>query len=245
MMRRIEITGREIILAIIAFVILTAVGLFISNGVYDKSQENNDKYFKALKVDNDSDTFQYAINTQVGKTLAEGEVKTVDPIKVDGLKGSYFALVRDTERYTQHTRQVSYKCGKRTCYRTETYWTWDVINSDTYMSKKAKFLGGEYASEDLNAVNNSYISTVSAGFHLRYKYYGTPAKFKGVLYTDTKNSKLNDSYFHHGAELKPLMEKKEKEAEKDAIIFLIVWEIISAGLAIGYTLLDNKFINGR
>lgn len=243
-MNNVEITKREISIAIIIFIILSAIGLFITNGIHDRSMVENDKYFKALKIDNDANMFNYALGTQIGGTLTFGKVSTVDPVEVDQLKGKHFSVTRETERYTKHTRQVSYKCGERTCHRTETYWTWDHIATDEYKSKTVKFMGGEYDAQHFR-INEKYQSTVSAGFHLRYKFYSAPTKFKGVLYTHTRDGKLNDSKFFHNYNIAELMEKKEGEAEKNATIFLVIWEIISIGLAFAYTLLDNKFINGR
>lgn len=240
----IEITLRESIIVIFIFGMTTIIGFFIAGNIYDSSTEDNEKYFKALKVDNDAATFKYALETEVGNLISYGKVSTPEPVTSKDLDGKYYSIKRVTERYTQHTREESYKCGKNTCYRTEVYWTWDVIDTDETKAKEFKFLGETFKSDLVDLTNNKYNDTVSAGFHLRYQYYTTPVAFSGSMYSKAKDKTIKNNEFYHDKKIKELTGDKEKEADNNVLIFWILWSILGLALGFGFTVLDNKFLNG-
>lgn len=239
-----EITLRETIIAILILGVTTTIGFFVSDSIYSNATEENEKYFKATKVDNDEEMFNYLIDTEAGKMLSYGKIEVVDPVESKDLKGKFLSIVRETERYTQHTRQVSYKCGNSTCHRTETYWTWDHVNTDTHKAKEFKFLGEKFKTSIVKLENNSYNDTVSAGYHLRYKYYTTPYKFEGLMYSEAKDKTIKNNEFYHKKAIKEFIDNKKDEADNYVIVFWIFWTIFGIVLGFGYTLLENKFLNG-
>ena len=92
------ITKREIFVAIIITLILVGLGFIISGAIENGINENNEKYFKALKIDNDEEMFRYAIKTNVGYTLAQGRVKAVDGVSIDDISGKYLKIKKVKEK---------------------------------------------------------------------------------------------------------------------------------------------------
>lgn len=70
------ITKREILVSIIIVLILITLGLFISNAIENGIEEDNEKYYKSLKIDNNEETFKYAIDTNIGYVLASRKSKS-------------------------------------------------------------------------------------------------------------------------------------------------------------------------
>ena len=83
------ITRREILVCIAITLVLIGIGFLISGVIENGINENNEKYFKALKIHNDEEMFKYAIKTNVGYTLAQGKVKAVDGVSIDDILGKY------------------------------------------------------------------------------------------------------------------------------------------------------------
>ena len=49
-------------------------------------------YNKTLKIDNDKDTFKYAIDTDIGNVLVYGKFNVDNGVKLDELKQDYMAI---------------------------------------------------------------------------------------------------------------------------------------------------------
>ena len=71
-----EITKREILVSVSIILILMTIGLFISNAIETGIEEKNEKYYKSLKIDNNEETFKYAIDTNIGYVLANRQSKS-------------------------------------------------------------------------------------------------------------------------------------------------------------------------
>lgn len=75
-----EVTKGEIIVCIIAFIIWTTIGIMISNQITYHTIDSNQRYYKALKFDQDREAFEYAMKTSSGEALVYGDFKTEVPI---------------------------------------------------------------------------------------------------------------------------------------------------------------------
>ena len=85
------VTKREILVCISITIILIAIGFFIHNCIENFTNEKNEKYFKALKIENNADMFDYAIKTNTGYTFIQGKVEGIEPVQKD-INGKYLAL---------------------------------------------------------------------------------------------------------------------------------------------------------
>lgn len=242
----IEITKREALLSVVGVLILTGLGFFIATSIHDKVWTDNEKYFKALSIDNDADTFDYALETEVGNALSFGRVTANEPVTDKLIKGGYYAIQKDEEHYTMHTRTVSYKCGKKsTCHRTETYWTWDFVDRESKATKTFKFLGKDFDRKKVDFHNYEYTDTVKTSPHVRYVFSTIPKSFTGTLFANISDNTIKDTNFFHNMDIKSVKQSKEKSADHWVIGFWWMWGILITTLVIIFVALDNRYINGK
>lgn len=78
--RNFTITKREILVSIVIAALMIMFGFLISTQWSESQQESDIKYNKAIQIDNDTDLFQYGINTNVGNAFVYGELKAVDSV---------------------------------------------------------------------------------------------------------------------------------------------------------------------
>lgn len=243
-MRDVEFTFREILVSVLIILAMIALGLFIANGIHDSATEDSEVYFKALKVDNDPDLFDYAIRTEVGDTLSYGTFKANEPVKDKLIDGEYFAIRKTEEHYTMHTRTVSYKCGKSTCTRTETYWTWDSVGTETEHTKSFNYLGADFNFDKVDFSNYKYKEKVKTEPNVRYVFDVIPKEFNGTLYAKAKDKTISKTTLFYGEKIKSVMEAKETQADRYTLIFWICWGFLIVVIVVIFAVLDNRYLNG-
>ena len=67
--RNFTITKREILVSIVIAALMIMFGFLISTKWSESQQESDIKYNKAIQIDNDTDLFQYGMDTNVGICL--------------------------------------------------------------------------------------------------------------------------------------------------------------------------------
>lgn len=187
-----EITKREVLASIAIIAMLLIVGLGMSDKISDKIADKNEKYNKAIKIES-KELFDYGMRTDVGNAFVYGELKAVDPVTYPEINGEYIFIEKVTEEYTRHTRTVTTADSKgKTHTKTEEYWTWDEIDSESKHSKELMFYGIKFPYKKIYIPEMKYIDTISAGYHLRDVFYGTKAKHKGTIFTKLKDGTISD-----------------------------------------------------
>lgn len=263
-----EITKREILVSIIGIVILLSIGLLINNAITYKSIAKKELYNKTLKIDNDKDTFKYAIDTNIGNVLVYGNFNIKNGVKIDELKQDYMAIKKETERYTKHTREVCNKCGEKTCCHTEDYYTWNTIDTkkeyvDTisflninfrfkqfsnYEYKRLNLNSDVVSDKHINKIRQNYIYDNNNFFtrvgDLRYKYYVVGKSFNGSVLAKAKNKTLEPineskiSIFHNT--INKILEEIKKELTVIKVVFWIIY-IILIGVGVGYFIYQDNY----
>lgn len=244
-MSNFEVTKRELAVGVVILLIMISIGFYISNVIHNYYSEKNEEYFKALKIDNQENIFQHAINTDVGSILSHGEIQSVKPVKDELIKGEYFSIVKAKEVYTMHTRTESYKCGKRRCHRTVTYWTWDQVSKEKFTADKFKYLGLEFDSGVIELNNHKKTDTVQLNALERYVFYTIPKNFNASIFAKVKHNKLSDTKVYYEENIVTIIQEKEKQADNSTMIFWIVWIVLAIALIIGFVALDNKYLNNK
>lgn len=122
-----EITKREILASVSIIAIMLLIGSLLSAKISNWQMDRNEKYNKAVKIENNTDLFRYGMDTNVGNAFVYGELKAVDTVTYPEIGGKYMYVEKVKEKYTKHTRRVKHKSGDHTYYTTETYWTWNEI----------------------------------------------------------------------------------------------------------------------
>src|SRR5688572_23745506 len=85
-------------------VFLTFVGTWIEAKIIDGAERKSQMYQTAIQTKNDNE-FNYSIDTQQGRVLAEVTVKPVDKVKFPEMNKEFPAVIKTEETYTQHSRQ--------------------------------------------------------------------------------------------------------------------------------------------
>lgn len=265
-------TKREILFSIIILFLMIGIGFFISNKISNYVAEKNEVYYQSTKIDNNSDEFKYAIKTNLGNCLAYGEFSAVEDVSISELNDKYFAIEKETERYTMHTRVVYHRSGKTTYTTTENYYTWDNENTEYKTTDTFEFLGlkfpttklnlGNYQVLDLNkkTVSSKYQSWISGGYlynngdkwasvgDLRFEYSIVPTKFKGSILAKLKDSsvfnvdKVDKQINIENYTIHKLIQHKQDTEDTPVIIFWIVWSVLIIGAIVGFYYIDNKWL---
>lgn len=235
-----EITKREILVSITIVAIMFVIGLMISDNISDRETEENAKYNKAAKIES-KEMFEYGMQTNVGNAFINGELKAVDTVTYPEINGEYMYVEKVKEKYTMHTRTYTVKVGKTTQTRTETYWTWDAIDSESKHSKELEFCGVVLPYKKIDIPGTKYIDTISTGYHLRDVYYGVLAKHKGTIFTKLENNTISDNTnFYENKNIKDTV--KSLESSGGEFLFWFFWIILIGVCVFGFYYIDNRWL---
>ena len=234
------ITKREILVSIVIIALMIMFGFLISTKWSESQQESDIKYNKAIQIDN-TDLFQYGIDTNVGNAFVYGDYKAVDPVSYPDIDGKYMYVRKEKEKYTMHTRTVTTTDSKgHTSTRTETYWSWDYVGEESKECKNVIFCGIEFPSDKIPFPGISYIDTVDGGYHVRYVYYGIQANNKGTIFAKLGNRTIDKAEYYDGLNI----EKTYKRATSHfpMCLFWMMWILLTGGIVFGFYYLDNKWL---
>lgn len=237
-----EITLREIIASITILAIMLIIGILIGDKIEDYHSDKIAVYNKALKV-KEEDIFRYAMNTNVGNAFVEGEFKAVDTVNYDEIDGEYMYIEKVKEKYTMHTRVKTYTVNGKTKTKTETYWTWDVVDKESKTSNNVTYLGVEFPSSKFYLPSDSYITTIKESSKIRYKYYGTPVSHHAVAFVDLRDGTISDKKVSLDtySTTEDILESKQFNIW--IYVFWVVWIALTSALIYGFCYLDNDWLN--
>lgn len=237
-----EITKREIIASISIICFMLLIGLWIHNLINQHVTDKNEMYNKAIHIES-KDLFEYSMNTNVGNAFIYGDMVALKPVSYDEIDGEYMYLKKVKERYTQHTRIVSYKCGKSTCHRTEHYWTWDVVKRDYKMVDKVNFLDHEFNFNQFATPNTTHIKTIKTSPRVRYKYYGVPTELTGTIFANLKDGDIGENVkLHENLDSQATYEYLLHSGKYGLIAFWIIWLCLIGGAVYGFYYLENDWL---
>lgn len=238
-----EITKREVIASISIIAIMLIFGVVISGKISESIMDLNEKYNKAIRIE-DEELFKYGMSTSIGDAFVYGYLEVIDPVIYPEIGGEYSYIEKVKEEYTMHTREVTYTDSKgKTQTRIETYWTWDVVWRENLKSQKAIFLGVEFDFSKFKNLKDSYITTIKESSDIRYKYYGSPAKATGTIFTTLQDNNIgNDIKLYEDMNIEQTYEYLE---EGFGLIFLFwfSWMWLIIGCVYGFYYLDNEWLN--
>lgn len=233
-----EITKREIIASISIIALMLIFGVILSGKISEKIMDSNEKYNKAIKIE-ERELFEYGMGTSIGNAFVYGELEIIDPVTYSEIGGEYSYVEKIKEKYTMHTRRV--KRGKN--YVTQTYWTWDRVGSESIKSQKVTFLGVEFDYSKFKNLEDSYITTIKESSDIRYKYYGSPIKATGTIFTILQDNSIGDDIKLY--ENMDISKTYNYLQEGFGLLFLFwfMWIVIILGLVYGFYYLDNRWLN--
>lgn len=238
------ITKREILASISIIAIMFLVGILISGKISECQMDYNEKYNKAVKIEN-SEMFQYGMDTNVGNAFVYGNLEAVDTVTYPEINGEYIYVEKVTERYTMHTRQVAHTRtinGKtETYYTTEVYWTWDAINREDKMCQEISFCDVKFPSNKIGLPGDKYIDTIMESSDIRYVYYGIETHFTGTIFTELRDKTITDnSKFYENLTIDKTIEYLETDI--GTALFWVFWIIFIGIVVFAFYYHDNNWL---
>jgi hypothetical protein len=241
-----DITLRELLFSIVIILAMITVGFFLSEKIASKSDEANQEYYQAIKIDGDTELFKYGMRTDVGNAFVYGTLEAVDPVSYSELDSSYAYIEKVKERYTRHTRQVAHTItanGKtQTYYTTETYWTWDRVGSEEIHCTKISFCGVEFDYGMIDFPSTYCADTIKESSSIRYKYYVCDTSYDGTVYGRLADNSITGAIFVDGENAEEAMKTMCSYGMVAQVIFWIFW-VFLIGLAVyGFCYFDNQWL---
>lgn len=262
-----EIKRREILFSIIIIALMLTAGFFIKGNVEEWTMEKNEKLFKAVKL-TEPEQFDYGLQTDIGNVVAEGMVATDAPVSLPELRNEYMFVEKITERYTRHVEYYTDSEGKR---RTRTRYSWDYIDGYTLQAAEITFMEQKlkgkmvrfYGNREIDLekeVNPQDRSKISGGYlyerkrisnnvgDLRFKYQAIPIEFKGILIGKAKDGQViglerKKVEIHKDETIKSYMKALEKRAERNGMIFMVIWILVTIGIVIAFYVARNRWLD--
>lgn len=231
-----DLKKSKIFIIIIILVILIVLGCFISSEIKSITNKNNEKYYKAQKIDN-KEYFKDFIETNTGYVLAQGKVQAVEGVSINELEGKYLKIKKVKEQYNKHTRSIKHKINDTVYYTTEEYREWDYMGEEEMHVEIFNFLGVDFNYEKVKFSNDRYKTTMDGEYNTRYKYYIIPSEFETTLFAYVENNTVNDYSFFINKTIDEVIKDKQEEPKIYCVIFWIVW--VSLILIIIFCILDR------
>lgn len=168
-----EVTLGEVLASIVIVLVLVLFGVLISNKITSSIEKGNEKYEGVIQLsENETELFEYSMQTNVGNALVNGKFESETSISLDELQMEYAYIKKIKERYTQKTKVETYEDEDgNTHTKTVTYEEWDTVGSEEYYCDKLVFMGVEFDTKKFDI--SSYTERLSLDSDtISYKYQG-------------------------------------------------------------------------
>lgn len=236
-----EVTKRENLVSIVITALMVMFGFLISTKWSESQQESDIKYNKAIQIDNDTELFQYGMNTSVGNAFVYGELKAVDSVTYPEIGGEYMCVRKVEEHYNMHTQTVTTTDSYGKIHtKTETYWTWDYAGEEDKSCEMINFCGVDFKYSKIPFTDDEYIDTLKGGYHVRFKYYGTPAINKGTIFTNLKDKTINDTKYYNNMDLEETF--RHVITHFPIGLFWLLWIMLIEAAVLSFCYLENKWL---
>ena len=237
-----EITRREVLASVSIIAIMLLIGSLLSAKISNWQMDRNEKYNKAVKIENNTDLFQYGMDTNVGNAFVYGELKSVDTVTYPEIGGAYMYVEKVEEHYNMHTETYTTTDSKgHTQVHTRTYWSWDYAGSEDKEGKEISFCGIKFPIKKIDYPSPDYIETIKESYYVRYKYYGTATEYKGTVFTALKDKTIEDgSSFYEDSKIPEVIDRLESGIWN--VVFWIFWILLTGFAVFGFYYLDNEWL---
>ncbi len=260
------ITKGEISIIVIAFVVWTLLAVVFNNMIKNHTLKANEKYYKAIQIDNDESLFEYAVRTDSGNALVHGNLSAVDTVTIPEITGEYLAVRIEIEKYVQKSKIVEKKDNNgKTIRKKKTWEEWEYYSSSTKTSNDVEFLGIEFPYSKFNIgcfeavelsenISPEYSEKVKWGKlyegstfferigDLRYTFFVIPKTKEVTIFTKLKDKNIYDVKVHYKT-IPEVMEGIEKYKNVPNIIFTILWYVLFVGGAYYFAMQRNAWID--
>ena len=239
-----EVTKREILFSTIILAIMVGLGVWISNSISSALFEKNASVMTAIKIDSDTDKFDYIGRTDAGDFLANGRIITVHPVSIPDISGEYMIIKKIKEEYRLHTRTYTTSDGKgHTTVHTQTYHSWDYVSDEKFIADSLEFLQKRFGMNDIKYHKSlKYHSTSKERNNIRYVYEVFPTYEEGCMIGVCKDKTYNDLTFKANYTYNQIIDKTKNNSTMLIVLYWIVWTIITGLLIWGFYYFANKWL---
>lgn len=246
-----EVTKREIIISIAITAVMLIIGFFVSGKITDIQNDKNAEYQKAVQIE-DLELFRYGMDTNVGNAFVYGELRAIDTVTFNEIGGEYLHVEKIEERYERHEREVTETDSKGKKHtKIEVYYEWETEDRENKHSEKIMFCGVEFPYKKIPYSSDKHIETINSGreyswksgeyVKVRFKYYGTPIKNTGTVYTRLSDGTISDnSRFFKDYTIEQALDSCTSGVGN--IMFWVLWVALTVGAVIGFCYLDNRWL---
>lgn len=240
-----EIKPREIAFSVAIVFVMVALGFLFGSKISDHIAETNEKFTTAAQI-TDDEQFQYALATDFGNVIAYGDLIAEQPVSADDLDGEYAILTKITERYTMHTREVTYTDSKgHTHTRTEIYWTWDRVKREEDSTETFSFMGVSFPADKFSVTAHQQGDTIYDSRLVRHYYEAVDANMVGSIHTQIKDHMIADNNrFYTDAEPQAIVNLAIRQGNIAIILFGVLWIALTGGAVYGFCALENRWLDG-
>lgn len=240
-----EIKPREIAFSVAIVFAMLALGFLLGSKISDHITETNEEFTTATQITDDQQ-FQYALDTDFGNVIAYGKLVAEQPVSADDLDGKYAILTKITERYTRHTRVVTYTDSKgHTHSRTEIYWTWDRVKREEDSTETFSFMGVSFPEDKFSVSTHRQGSMIYDNSKLRHYYEVVDANMVGSICTQIKDHTIADSNrFYADAEPQAVIDLAVRQGNIAILLFWVLWIALTGGAVYGFCALENRWLDG-
>lgn len=244
-MTAMEIKPREMAFSVAIVFVMVALGFLLGSKISDHIAETNEEFTTATQITDDQQ-FQYALDTDFGNVIAYGKLVAEQPVSADDLDGEYAILTKITERYTMHTREVTYTDSKgHTHTRTEIYWTWDRVKREEDNTETFSFMGVSFPTDKFSVSAHRQGSMIYDNSELRHYYEVVDANMVGSIHTQIKDHMIADNNrFYTDAEPQAIVNLAIRQGNIAIILFGVLWIALTGGAVYGFCALENRWLDG-
>ena len=239
-----DLTARELFFSIVIVLVMLTVGFFLSEKIASANDEANQEYYQSIKINADTELFQYGMKTDIGNAFVSGTLEAVGPVSYPDIGGEYAYVEKIIEEYTKHTRIVDDydKDGKKIGSHVETYWEWEQIGRDSIHCESIKFLEVGFPYGTIGFPEPYYINTVNGGYHIRHKYYGCDASYDGTIYAKLADGTINGAQFINGRNTEEAVDYMVESETAGLTMFWFIWITLIGCTVYGFCYLDNRWL---
>lgn len=239
-----NLTVREAVFSIAIFFLMLMLGFFLSEKIASSLDEQNQEYYQAVKIDGDTEVFQYGMRTNIGNAFVSGVLEAVDPVTYPELSGEYAYVEKVREEYTKHTKTVyDYdEDGNKIGSHKETYYTWDVVGREEIHCGSIRFLGVDFDYGKIRLPDSYYLETIKEWSDTRYKYYVVDVSYEGSIYADLRDKTINGAVFIDGCNAHEAEEHMSSGAKWAMVGFWVFWIALTGFAIYGFCYFDNSWL---
>ena len=227
---QIEITRKTVILMILSLCVFFGIGLFLSCGINEKMNENDEKYESALRI-RSNEEFRKALSEDAGYAFVEGYF-SCDGVSHDKIDGKFLQIGVWHERHVSHTRTSVRRIGENTKVVQEHYKSWDNDGVFRDHAKTVKLLDVEFPFEtfNYNGIRDYKTNIVETGEDTRDVIQTLPSAFRCTVFCCVADNSLHDAVIYYDKTIDEVYDSLT--SPNRLLAFWLLWGTMSIILSI-------------